>query len=148
MKKVCIAAVGKVKENYLRDGISEYAKRLSRFCDFSVRECEENPRQDVESEGKALLLATEGAYNILTDRGGEEVSSGRLSEILKDALTRADKVNFVIGSSRGVSGKVRERADKVISFGRATYPHMLFRLMLCEQIYRAFAINANLPYHK
>ena len=148
MKKVCVVAVGKIKESYLRDGIAEYAKRLSRFCDFSVKECEESPRQDVESEGKALLSSMDGSYNILTDRGGEDVSSERLARIVSEAFSKADSVNFVVGSSRGVADKVRDKADKVISFGRATYPHMLFRLMLCEQIYRAFAINAKLPYHK
>ena len=148
MKKVCLVAVGKIKESYLRDGIAEYSKRLSRFCDFEVKECEESPRQDVESEGKALLSAMDGAYNILTDRGGEDVSSERLAVIVNDAFLKSDRVNFIIGSSRGVSVKVRDKADKVISFGSATYPHMLFRLILSEQIYRAFTINAGLPYHK
>lgn len=148
MKKVCLVAVGKIKESYLRDGIAEYSKRLSRFCDFAVKECEESPRQDVESEGKALLSAMDGAYNILTDRGGEDVSSERLAAIVNDAFLKSDRVNFIIGSSRGVAAKVRDKADKVISFGSATYPHMLFRLILSEQIYRAFTINAGLPYHK
>ena len=91
MKKVCVVAVGKIKESYLRDGIAEYAKRLSRFCDFSVKECEESPRQDVESEGKALLSSMDGSYNILTDRGGEDVSSERLARIVSEAFSKADR---------------------------------------------------------
>ena len=76
------------------------------------------------------------------------MSSERLAEILGEALVSKDRVNFIIGGSRGVTDEVKRSADKVVSFGKATFPHMLFRLLLTEQIYRAFTINANLPYHK
>lgn len=148
LKKVTVVAVGKVKESFIRDGIREYEKRLSRFCEFSVRECEESKREDTSEESKSLLKETAGGYNILTDRSGEVVSSERLAEILGEALVSKDRVNFIIGGSRGVTDEVKRSADKVVSFGKATFPHMLFRLLLTEQIYRAFTINANLPYHK
>ena len=148
MKKVTVHAVGKVKESFLREGIAEYAKRLSRFCEFSVHECEESPRGDVEWESRGILSALGGGYPVACDRSGENVSSERLAEILKTALETRDRVDFVIGGSYGVSKAVLEKADKKIAFGAATFPHMLFRLMLCEQIYRAFTINSGLPYHK
>lgn len=148
MKKAVIVAVGKVKEGFLREGIAEYGKRLSRFCDFSVCECEESKREDVSSESAALLKEMEKGYNVVTDLKGENVSSERLAEIIKQAYLAHDRINFIVGGSRGVDESVRQKADKVISFGSATYPHMLFRLMLSEQIYRAFTINAALPYHK
>ncbi len=148
MKKVTVIAVGKIKESFIRDGIKEYDKRLARFCDFFVKECDESKREDIEDESKSLLKEMSGGYNILTDRGGESVSSESLAEILGAALINKDRVNFIIGGSRGVTDEVKRAADKVISFGKATFPHMLFRLMLTEQIYRAFCINAHLPYHK
>lgn len=147
MKKVSLIAVGKVKDSYIREGIAEYCKRLSRFCDFNIRECEESPRGDIEAEGRAIESAL-GGYTIVTDRRGESVSSEKLADIIDKAYLTHEKVSFVIGGSYGVSKGVLDRADKIISFGTATFPHMLFRLMLCEQIYRAFTINANLPYHK
>lgn len=148
MKKAVIVAVGKVKEGFIRDGIAEYSKRLQRFCDFSVSECEESKREDITAESAAILRHMESGYNIVADLSGENVTSEQLARIIQNAYLSHDKVNLVIGGSRGVTEQVRGKADKVIAFGKATFPHMLFRLMLCEQLYRAFTINAGLPYHK
>lgn len=148
MKKATLIAVGKVKESYLRDGIAEYAKRLSRFCDFTVKEVEESKREDTAEESRALLKAMGDGYNIVADLKGKSVSSVEFAALLENAYALNDRVNLVIGGSRGVSDEVRAKADALVSFGRATFPHQLFRLLLTEQLYRAFTIRAGLPYHK
>lgn len=150
-KKVNIICVGKLKEQFLKDGISEYAKRLSRFCDFSILELADysDSALSVEKESALILSKLSGAYNILTDLDGEQVSLTRLADILDKAyLNGYDTVNFIIGGSNGVNASVKSAADKQIAFGKITYPHQLMRLILSEQIYRAFNILNNTPYHK
>lgn len=147
MKKVSVVAVGKIKENFVTEGIAEYAKRLSRFCEFDIKIAPESAAQDTAEEENGLLSLMNG-YNILTDPSGKEISSNELAEIIKDALIKSDRINFIVGSSKGVSDAVKKQSDKIISFGKMTFPHRLFRLILTEQIYRAFTIMAGLPYHK
>ena len=148
MKKAVVVAVGKIKETFLKEGIAEYSKRLSRFCDFSVKETEESKREDIAEEGRAVCKELGGGYNIIFDINGDFVTSGQFAEIIANAYLNHDRINFVVGGSKGLDGTVKSLASKRISFGRVTYPHRLFRLLLCEQIYRAFTINAGLPYHK
>lgn len=148
MKKVVVVAVGKVKEDFISRGIAEYAKRLSRFTDFSVKEVAESKHEDVLKESGEILKHLDGGVTFLTDLCGKPVTSENLAELIKSAHLKSDTVNFVIGGSRGVDSRVRQRAEHIINFGAVTYPHQLFRLLLTEQLYRAFTINAGLPYHK
>lgn len=148
MKKVVVIAVGKIKEDFIKEGVEHYAKRLSRFCDFCVREAEESKREDIGEESRALLKLMEDGYNIVCDLNAPLVSSVELATIIDRAYLVNSRVNFIIGGSRGVNDGVRAKADAAISLGRVTFPHQLFRLLLSEQIYRAFTINESLPYHK
>ena len=157
MVKVNVIAVGKVKEKYFADGIEEYAKRLSRYCRFRITEVgEENlsssgknaPFLIAEKEGEKILPLLSG-YVICCAIEGKKLSSEKLSEKIETLKTAGEsEITFVIGGSYGLSDKVKKRADFLLSVSDMTFPHTLFRLIITEQIYRAFTISENLPYHK
>ena len=153
MFKVNVVAVGKVKEKYFEQGIEEYAKRMSRFCDFNIIECKEQSLEDIpesvalQRESDEILKKLRG-YVVVMAIEGEKVSSEKLSKLLTFAKDSVGEMTFVIGSSCGISEVVKKRADKLISFSDMTFPHTLFRLMLCEQIYRGFMIAGGGKYHK
>ena len=153
MLKVNIIAVGSIKEKYLTDAINEYLKRLSRYASVSIVEIEEKTqssdiRLKKEQEGLAILKKARG-YIIALDGGGVQLSSVDFSKKIDDiALSGDSEISFVIGGSNGHSEQVLRFADMRLSFGKMTYPHQLFRVMLLEQIYRAFTITAGTPYHK
>ena len=156
MLKVKILCIGKIKENYFIDALGEYAKRLIKYCDFSIDELAESKmntetpteiKKALEEEGKNLLKRVEGKL-VLLDRVGKMVDSFDMANILKETSSTTGKVTFVIGSSHGVSQEVKDKADLMISFGKITFPHQLFRVVLAEQIYRGFCINVGSPYHK
>ena len=143
--------MGKLKEKYWRDAAEEYKKRLSRFCRLVVDELEDYAQSNaVKKESDAIEKTfKQGEYRILCDIGGEQISSEELSEILNGVfLSGKSGVRFIIGGSSGVDERVRSAADKRISFGKVTYPHQLMRVILLEQIYRAFTISEKMPYHK
>jgi len=146
MKKVRILAVGKIKEKYLIDAAEEYSKRLSRFCKLEVVEVEES---DIERESGIIACSLKDrSFDFLMDINGETVSSEDMAKMLDKHYIYNDTVTFVIGGSYGVSEKLKNSAKKSLSFGKITYPHQLFRVILLEQIYRAFSINSGMPYHK
>ncbi len=155
---VNIICVGKIKEAYLREAVDEYAKRLGRFCRFTVTELPDRripenasaaeERAVLEAEGADVLRAMGKGYAVALCVEGKELSSGELAEKLAAVFQQTSTVNFVIGGSLGLSAAVKERADLCLSLGRITLPHRLARLVLAEQIYRCFKINANETYHK
>ena len=150
--KINIVAVGKIKEKFFTDAINEYKKRLSKFCEFSIIEvpeksAETNLIKKTADESELLLNSCKGTI-ILLDRQGKEISSPELADIIDKTSLSSSTISFVIGGSNGVSQKLKQQAHHSISFGKVTYPHQLFRVVLTEQIYRAFTINAGLPYHK
>ena len=157
MIKINLLAVGKIKEKYFLDGVNEYAKRLSKFCEFKIIEIgEENYNKvddaliDVikEKEGDKILAKMTG-YSIAMAIEGKKVSSKSFAQKIKSLVDGGNGViTFIIGGSYGLSDRVKEKANELMSFSDATFPHTLFRVMLCEQIYRAFSININSPYHK
>lgn len=153
MYKVNVVAVGKVKENYFLQGINEYAKRLSRFCDFNIYECKEQSLEDTPEsvalarESEEILKKLKG-YVVVMAIEGEKINSVGLSKLLTKVKDGVGEITFVIGSSCGISEQVKAKADKLISFSDMTFPHTLFRLMLCEQIYRGFMIAGGGKYHK
>lgn len=155
--KIKIVAVGKIKESFFREAIAEYAKRLSRFVTFEIVEVAERTFNGepsskeidkiVEIEGQAILQKTEG-FVVAMDIGGKQVDSVELSElIVKNKLTNST-FTFVIGGSYGLSQEVKNAARLRLSFGKITLPHQLFRVVLCEQLYRACCIENNVVYHK
>ena len=158
--KVKIIAVGKLKEKYLIDGIAEYGKRMSRFAKFEIVELadEKTPdnasiaqnQQIMEKEGKRILAKiSERDYVIVLAIEGKQLSSEAFSQVIADATLRGySDIAFVIGGSLGLADKVKKRANLCLSFGLLTLPHQLMRLVLSEQIYRAFMIQQGSPYHK
>ena len=156
MIKVNVVAVGKVKEKYFADGISEYAKRLSRFCEFKIIEVQEENYKNVdeglaeiikEREGERILPHLKG-YVLAMAIEGKKYSSVKLAEKIKNISNTSGVITFVIGGSYGLSEAVKKRADELTSFSDMTFPHTLFRLMLTEQVYRAFCIINGSAYHK
>ena len=152
MLKVNIVCVGSIKEKFYVDAINEYKKRLSRFCTLTIIEVSELSEQTInkkiELESQSLLKAVKGTLFVL-DRCGKELSSPDLANLLKKtADSGISEVSFVIGGSNGVSEELLSKAKQTISFGKITFPHQLFRVVLLEQIYRAFSILNNSPYHK
>ncbi len=156
MIKVNIVCVGRVKEKYFEEGIAEYAKRLSRYCEFKIIEVEEENFKKAEDgeiniikerEGERILPHLKG-YVFVSAIEGKKLSSKAFSEKLKKAADERGTVSFVIGGSYGLADEVKKRARELISFSDMTFPHTLFRLMLVEQIYRAFSISAGTAYHK
>lgn len=158
--KIKIVTVGKLKEKYLKDGIAEYTKRLSRFCKLEILELvdEKTPdkasdlenQQILEKEGSRILAKiAEREFVIALAIEGKQFPSEEFSSILSNITVRGfSYITFVIGGSLGLSSVVKKRADLLMSFGKLTLPHQLMRLVLVEQIYRAFMIQQGSPYHK
>lgn len=157
---VRIIAVGKVKERYLRDGIAEYAKRLSRYGRAEIVEVKEEPAPEVlsekemgqvkEREGESLWKLTRpDALRIALAIEGDRLSSEQLAEYIRRSETNGKgRFDFIIGGSLGLSQRVLSDADMRLSFSPMTFPHQLMRLILLEQIYRACKINKGETYHK
>jgi len=158
--KIKLVTVGKLKEKYLKDGIAEYAKRLSRFSKLEIVELadEKTPdkasevenQQILEKEGNRILAKiSEREFVVALAIEGKQFPSEEFSSILNDITVRGfSDITFVIGGSLGLSPTVKKRANLLMSFGKLTLPHQLMRLVLVEQIYRAFMIQQGSPYHK
>lgn len=158
MMTVNIICVGKLKEAYWRDACAEYSKRLGAFCKFSIIELDESRlpsspsdlqiQKALDEEGTKILAKCSGRIIALCIEG-KELSSEKLSDKISSfANGGASQINFIIGSSFGLSEKVKAAADLRLSMSPMTFPHQLARVMLCEQIYRAFSITAGTRYHK
>ncbi len=153
---VTIICIGKVKEKYIVEGISEFLKRMQSFAKMKIIELKEDGNDNsrnisIEKESEDILKTIEklGGYNILLDIQGRNFSSEEMAtEIEKLTVNGVSSINFIIGGSYGVSESVRKTADMKLSFSKMTFPHQLMRLILCEQIYRWFSIIKNTKYHK
>ena len=158
--KIKLVTVGKLKEKYLKYGIAEYAKRLSRFSKLEIVELadEKTPdkaselenQQILEKEGNRILTKiSEREFVVALAIEGKQFPSEEFSSILNDITVRGfSDITFVIGGSLGLSPAVKKRSNLLMSFGKLTLPHQLMRLVLVEQIYRAFMIQQGSPYHK
>lgn len=156
---VNIICVGKVKEEYFVKAMAEFEKRLSRFCTLNViclpdKSIPDNPseaecREVLSREGEQILKKI-GKSDIVVAMciEGKQLSSEQLAEKISDFQMRSSTIDFIIGGSLGLSDEVKSRADLRLSMSSMTFPHRIARLMLEEQIYRAFKINANETYHK
>ena len=152
MINIRIVCVGKLKEKFWTDAQNEYAKRLSRFCKLEVIElAEQNKYENIDKilllEGEEILNSLQG-HNLLLDIKGKELSSEEFAQRIEKLLLEDSCITFVIGGSYGVSEAVKEKIGDKVSFGKATYPHNLARIILLEQVYRAFMLNGNHTYHK
>ena len=152
-----IIAVGKIKEQYLKDAIKEYEKRLSPFCSFSVVEVQAEQINDEalcekykELEAERILAAIkQNSYVITLEINGKMLSSEEFAIKLKTiAAEGISDVSFIIGGANGLHQKVSSVSSFKLSFSKMTFTHQMIRLLLTEQIYRAFKINSNEPYHR
>ncbi|VKW01058.1 rRNA large subunit methyltransferase [Streptococcus pneumoniae] len=158
--KIKVVTVGKLKEKYLKDGIAEYSKRISRFAKFEMIELsdEKTPDKASESENQKILkIEGQRILSKIADRDfvivlaieGKTFFSEEFSKQLEETSIKGfSTLTFIIGGSLGLSSSVKNRANLSVSFGRLTLPHQLMRLVLVEQIYRAFTIQQGFPYHK
>lgn len=143
MVSIDIICVGRLKEKYWVDAVAEYSKRLSRFCKLSIIELTED--QDM----LAKLPTGSDSYIIALDIQGKKLDSEQLAEKMEDVqLAGKSRIAFLIGGSTGLSEAEKSAAHMRLSFSAMTFPHQMFRVMLLEQIYRAFKINNNETYHK
>ena len=145
MQKIYFVVVGKIKESFYRDAVSEYVKRMSRFAKVEVKELAEGANPEAEAD--EILRACKG-YIIALAVEGEKQSSEQLAKRIAKLTDEGKDVTFVIGSSCGLSDRVKKAADYRLSFSDMTFPHQLMRVILAEQVYRAFMINAGSTYHK
>ena len=158
--KITILCVGKIKEKYFTDAIAEYTKRLSRYCTLEIIEVQDEKTPDgageaiekqiKEKEGERLLSKMkDGCYTIALAIKGKKLTSEGLSKKIEDLGTGGvGHIAFVIGGSLGLSDAVLGRCDMQLSFSDMTFPHQLMRVILLEQVYRAYRIISNEPYHK
>ena len=158
--RITLLAVGKIKEKYLVQGISEYAKRLSRYCKLEIVEVADEKTPDKagdaveaqikETEGRRLLkYIREGDYVVALAIQGKMLDSIELSKLVENlGIQGESSLVFVIGGSLGLSDEVMRRADYLISFSKMTFPHQMMRMILLEQIYRGYRIMMREPYHK
>jgi 23S rRNA (pseudouridine1915-N3)-methyltransferase len=159
MLSVNIICVGKLKESYLRGAIEEYSKRMKPLCRLSIIELNEerigeNPssaeiKRVIEAESERIIAKIgKGDYVIAMCVEGKNISSEELSERLEAIQQTHSTVDLVIGGSWGLSDALKARSDFRLSMGKMTFPHQLCRVMLLEQIYRAFQISKGTKYHK
>lgn len=160
MSKISILCVGKIKEKYLKDGILEYSKRLSRYCKLDIIEVADEKTPDGASETveiqiknlegeKLLKYVKDDDYVIALAIEGKMLDSVELSKQMESLGVRGvSHLVFVIGGSLGLSDAVLKRADYKLSFSKMTFPHQLMRMILLEQIYRGYRIMKGEPYHK
>ncbi len=145
MQKIYFVVVGKIKESFYREAVAEYVKRLSRFAKVEIKELAEGANPEEEKED--VLRACKG-YVVALAVEGNALSSEGLAKKIKTLSNEGKDISFVIGSSCGLADEVKSRADMLLSFSNMTFPHQLMRVILAEQVYRAFMINAGATYHK
>ena len=145
MQKIQFVVVGKIKESFYREAVQEYVKRLSRFAKVEIKELAEGVNPEAEADD---ILRNVKGYVIALAVEGEKKSSEGLAKKLKQCADAGKDVTFIIGSSCGLANKVKAAADMRLSFSDMTFPHQLMRVILAEQVYRAFMINAGATYHK
>ena len=141
-----IICVGKIKEQYLKDAILEYKKRISKYHKLEIIELPDN---SIEEEGNAILkVINDKDYVITLEIEGQMIDSIEFSNRIEKIFIEHSNITFIIGGSDGLSDKIKAISNFKLSFSKMTFPHQLFRVILLEQIYRAFKIMNNETYHK
>lgn len=150
MLNVTVICVGNIKEPYLRDAIAEYSKRLGAFCKFSIREIKSNENKEFEVDlAEIMSVIPPKSYKIALCVEGKQLSSEELAEkIEKLPIDGYSEVAFIIGGSNGLDEEIKSACSLRLSFSKMTFPHQLMRVILAEQIYRAFTIINGGKYHK
>lgn len=146
MKIIC---VGKIKEKFLRDAIEEYVKRISKYTKLEIVEIPDESDFNLKKEGdKILSKIKDSDYVITLEIEGNSLDSLEFARKIDNNFNSNKNLTFVIGSSYGLDDLVKQRSNYRLSFSKFTFPHQMFRVMLLEQIYRAYKINNNENYHK
>lgn len=158
--KITLITVGKIKESFYREAVSEYRKRLSRYCSLEIREAEDERTPDgmSDTEKEQILkkeaeriakFLPESAYLVTLEIEGKSYTSEAFAQEIEALGVRGQShIAFVIGGSLGLHNTIKKRADLAVSFSEMTFPHQLMRVVLLEQLYRAFRIINGEPYHK
>lgn len=158
--RITVVCVGKIKEKFYRDAVSEYEKRLSKYCRLEIVEVADEKTPEgvgtlqkekiLEKEaGRILEKIRDDALVCTLEVSGKKLSSEGLADWMQQLAVRGNSsISFVIGGSLGLHDSVRARSDFALSFSDMTFPHQLMRVILCEQVYRAFRIINGEPYHK
>lgn len=156
---VTLICIGKLKEKFYTDAVNEYQKRLNKFCNFKIIELPDektNAMNDSgknnivkEKEGKRILeKIPEGAFVYALAIEGKQYDSEGFSKLIERNMMNSSNFVWIIGGSLGLSDEVLKRANEKVSFSKLTFPHQLMRVIFSEQLYRAFKIMHNEPYHK
>ena len=159
MLHINIICIGKLKEQYLKDALNEYSKRLSKYCSLKIIELPDekipenlneniiNKIKDIESNNILTHIKSD-SYTIALDLHGKQFSSEEFSSKIQNiALNNSSNINFIIGGTLGLSNKLLAQSTELISFSKMTFPHQLIRVFLLEQLFRAFKISYNEKYH-
>ena len=156
MIRINVVCIGKIKDRYIKEGIAEFSKRLSKYIKLDITElAEEDDNKGIEnainSETERIINAISKknySYNILLDLNGKMLSSEEMADKIEKISITNSEINFIIGGSNGVNDNLRKIIDFRLCFSPMTFPHQLMRLILTEQIYRWISINNNIKYHK
>jgi len=148
-----IICLGKIKEKFLVNGIEEYKKRISKFQNIEIYELLDEGMNDKKvalkkEKEKILKILNPKDYIITLEIEGREISSEEFAKKINDTFINNSNITFIIGGSYGLDDEIKALSNFKLSFSKMTFPHQLFRLILLEQIYRAFKINNNEEYHK
>lgn len=149
---ITLITIGKIKENYIKEGIDDYLKRLSKYTKIELIELEDESFDKtktlkVEAE-KILKRLNKKSYIITLEIEGKELSSVELSNLIDNSINNYTDITFIIGGSYGLDDSIKELSNYKLSFSKMTFPHQLFRLLFLEQLYRSFKILNNEQYHK
>jgi len=154
-----IICIGKIKEAYIKAGLDEYSKRLSKYCKLNVVELEDERIPEKLSEKELEIIrktesariksALKSGYTIALDFRGKQLTSEEFAEKIESlGISGQSSINFIIGGSVGLAEEIRKASDFVLSFSNLTFPHQLMRLILFEQLFRCFKIIKGETYHK
>ena len=156
MIRINVVCIGKIKEKYIKEGINEFLKRLSKYIKLEIIElAEEDDNKGIEnainSETERIINAISKksySYNILLDLKGKMLDSEEMAQKIEKISMISSEINFIIGGSNGVNDNLRKIVDFRLCFSPMTFPHQLMRFILTEQLYRWVSINNNIKYHK
>ena len=149
-----LICVGKIKERYLEDGISEYAKRIKPFCNLKITEIKESnfaeTNKNLNQEATLILNSIKKDDFVITlEIEGKMLTSIEMAQLIEKHTSYSSRtITFVIGSNEGLSDEVKRRSDYKLSFSKMTFPHQLMRMIFLEQLYRSLSIINNKKYHK
>lgn len=145
-----IICIGKIKEDYLKKGIEEYKKRITKYSKIEIIELDDESNVNIleKERDKILKYINERDYIITLEINGNNIDSIELSKKIESIYLNYSNITFIIGGSYGLHNDIKNKSNYALSFSKLTFPHQLFRMMLLEQIYRSFKISHNETYHK